>query len=394
MRILVVEDTPSVRLVLARVLRQWGHDVLEAGDGEAAWEILRRERVRLVVSDWMMPALDGPGLCRRIRAAGFDEYVYFILLTSRDEEADLVEGMNAGADDFVTKPFSRAELDVRLKAGIRVLELQQRLARQNAELSETLGIVRRDLEAAARTQFSMLPDNATCFGPTRFDWLYSPATYIGGDILNYFVVDDRLLAFYAIDVSGHGVPAALVSSTLNKFITPALCREVLQGAGRERDPGPEAIVERLNRDFLDYGEDDFYFTMLLALHETASGRTRVCQAAHPHPVLIPRDAQIEVLGEGGMPVAMLDMARYDSFEFEMAPGDRLILYSDGVTECRSTGGEQFGMERFKSFLLDRRALDNPALLDALRNELAHFSGGKAPDDDLSVLCVERLALDD
>ena len=133
------------------------------------------------------------------------------------------------------------------------------------------------------------------------------------------------------------------------------------------------------------------------LLEAARGETvrltMVNDTAWPHAMHL-HGHHFRVLGEGGMPVAMLDMARYDSFEFEMAPGDRLILYSDGVTECRSTGGEQFGMERFKSFLLDRRALDNPALLDALRNELAHFSGGKAPDDDLSVLCVERLALDD
>ncbi len=389
MKILVVEDTASVRLVLARVLRQWGHEVIEAADGESAWKIVERDRVPLVVSDWMMPELDGPGLCRRIRAAGFDDYVYFILLTSRDDEADLVEGMTAGADDFVTKPFSRAELDVRLKAGVRILELQQRLAQQNAELNEALGIVRRDLEAAARTQVSLLPETAARFGATRFDWLYSPAAYIGGDILDYFVVDDGLLAFYIIDVSGHGVPSALVSSTLNKFITPALCREGLRDTDNERELRPQTVVEQLNRDFLGHADDDFYFTMLLGFHETASGRTRICQAGHPHPLRLRGAGPVESLGDGGMPVAMLDVARYDSFGLTMTPGERLVLYSDGVTDCRSPDGEQYGVGRLESFLDDHRALDSASLLDALRADLTRYRGGSVFEDDLSVLCIAR-----
>ncbi len=388
MRILVVDDTLSVRIMLASLLRKWGHEVIEADDGDQAWEIIQREPVRFVISDWMMPGLDGPSLCRRVREADFEDYVYFILLTSRDDESDLVEGMNSGADDFVTKPFSRGELEVRIKAGARILQLQQNLAQKNTELSDALGIVRRDLEAAARTQLRMLPANAAEFGPTRFDWLFSPATYIGGDSLGYFPVENDLIAFYTIDVSGHGVPSAMISFTLNRFITPALCRLAVAQDKDGRALSPERVVECLNQEFMDHGDDSFYFTMLFGLHEPATGLTRICQAAHPHPLLVSRGGSVEELGGGGMPVALLEFADFDSFEFVMQPGDRLLMYSDGVTESISPEDVQYGIERFKEFLRARHELDTPALLQTLRGDLAGFRGGEGFDDDLSVLAMQ------
>ncbi|KAA3621346.1 MAG: fused response regulator/phosphatase [Proteobacteria bacterium] len=388
MRILVVDDTLSVRLVLASLLRKWGHEIVEAADGEAAWRILENDPVRLVISDWMMPELDGPGLCRRIRGADFDEYIYIILLTSRDDESDLVEGMSAGADDFVTKPFSRNELEVRIKAGIRVLELQARLARNNRELSEALGIVRRDLEAAARTQFNLLPESAARFGSARFDWLYCPSTYIGGDFIGYFALDDHRVAFYIIDVSGHGVPSALISATLSKYITPDFCRHAARDIAAGDDDAPARVVSLLNREFQNHGDDDFYFTMLYGVHDHRNGETRLCQAAHPCPLLLRRDGQVRELGDGGMPVAMLDFASYESFGVTLQPGDRLILYSDGVTECASQSGELYGEERFRAFLSRNFQSASSDILDTLRTELEHWSGGEGFGDDVSVLALE------
>jgi phosphoserine phosphatase RsbU/P len=390
MRILVVEDTLSVRLVVAGLLRKWGHEVVEADHGEQAWETLRREAIQFVISDWMMPELTGPELCRRIRSADFEHYIYIILLTSRDDESDLVEGMRAGADDFVTKPFSRGELEVRIKAGERILELQSRLAEKNRELSDALNTVRNDLEAAARTQLSLLPPTASEFGGTRFDWLYCPATYIGGDTLGYFPLDDEILAFYSIDVCGHGVPAALVSASLHTFITPALCRQAVSGTGANCEMSPELVVEQLNREFVNHG-NDMYFSLVLGLHNRYTGKTRMCQAAHPHPLLVSGTQCIEQLGSGGLPVAMFEDADYDAFEFTINPGDRLLLYSDGVTECTSGNGESFGMNLLRTFLRDHASKDSALLLQALRQRLADFKGNDIFDDDLSVLMLTRAA---
>lgn len=128
MKVLVAEDNPIFQRMLGSMLEKWGYEVELAENGDEAWDLLRTpESPRLAVLDWMMPGLDGVEICRRIRAQNNDRYVYVLLLTARTERKDLVEGMEAGADDYVTKPFNAHELRVRLRAGRRILELQEEL---------------------------------------------------------------------------------------------------------------------------------------------------------------------------------------------------------------------------------------------------------------------------
>jgi signal transduction histidine kinase len=134
--VLIAEDDPVSRRLLQEYLRRWGHEVTEAADGEEAWRLFESGSFPMVISDWMMPFLDGPELVRRIRGCPRPGYVYVILLTARARKEDVVQGMEAGADDFVTKPFDREELRVRLRAGERILALEQTLAEQNRALRE------------------------------------------------------------------------------------------------------------------------------------------------------------------------------------------------------------------------------------------------------------------
>ena len=134
MRILVAEDAPVSRLLLQRCLQKWGHDVVAASNGAEAWQLFTEGDFRIVISDWMMPEMDGPEFIRRIRASQRPGYVYTVLLTAKSEKEDIVKGMDAGADDFVTKPFDQDELRVRLRAGERIIHLEQTLAEQNQEL--------------------------------------------------------------------------------------------------------------------------------------------------------------------------------------------------------------------------------------------------------------------
>lgn len=124
MRILIADDASDTRMLLSRILRNWGYDVITAEDGLQAWDILNREPIRLLISDWMMPEIDGMQLCRQIREHKFPHYVYVILLTGRDDESDVSAGLDAGADDFLTKPFNRDDLQMRLLAAKRALDLK------------------------------------------------------------------------------------------------------------------------------------------------------------------------------------------------------------------------------------------------------------------------------
>ena len=134
MKILIADDDPVSLRLLEAVLTKWGHEPTLARDGEEAWEALQDEGLRMAIIDWMMPRLDGVGLCKRIREAQLPGYRYVVLLTSKQEKQDLLEGLNAGADDYVVKPFDPRELEVRLKVGLRTLELEETLAQRIADL--------------------------------------------------------------------------------------------------------------------------------------------------------------------------------------------------------------------------------------------------------------------
>ncbi|QEH36379.1 Response regulator PleD [Aquisphaera giovannonii] len=140
MKILVAEDQATAALFLRRTLERMGHEVEVTPDGEAAWEALGRGEASVLISDWMMPRLDGPGLCRRIRSAGGDRYIYIILVTARGAREDRLLGLQAGADDFLTKPPDPDELTVRLQIAERILAVHGELARRNAQLAELAAV--------------------------------------------------------------------------------------------------------------------------------------------------------------------------------------------------------------------------------------------------------------
>jgi two-component system cell cycle response regulator len=137
MKILAAEDNPVFQSMLRSMLTKWGYEVILAGDGNQAWSALQEEcPPRLAILDWMMPGLDGVEVCRRLRAANREPYVYVLLLTARTDSQDLVEGMEAGADDYLTKPFNATELRARLRAGRRIVELQEELMLAREALRE------------------------------------------------------------------------------------------------------------------------------------------------------------------------------------------------------------------------------------------------------------------
>ncbi|MFQ5771491.1 MAG: PleD family two-component system response regulator, partial [bacterium] len=198
MRILIADDHADTRLLLSRFLKKWGHEVMVAKDGAEAWEILQKLPINFVISDWIMPNMDGLELCKRIRAANFQRYIYIILLTAKNAKDELVVGMEAGADDFMVKPFNKGELKVRIRAGERILKLEKDLDERNQKLSEVYAVIRKDLQAAAELQKSFLPDATVSFNGLKFEWLFLPCTFVAGDIFNFFALDEKNVGFYLL----------------------------------------------------------------------------------------------------------------------------------------------------------------------------------------------------
>ena len=170
MNVLIADDDAASRLMLQSLLTAWGYNVTAACDGDEAWRILcEPEPPQLVILDWMMPGLNGLELCSRSRTAGLPHYLYVILLTARTVKEDLIVGMEAGADDFIGKPFEKLELKARLTAAARIISLERSLEEKNRKLEEAYDVIKDDLEAAARIQYSLIPQKVEHFNGITFD---------------------------------------------------------------------------------------------------------------------------------------------------------------------------------------------------------------------------------
>nr|WP_270094417.1 SpoIIE family protein phosphatase [Leclercia adecarboxylata] len=391
---MIVEDSRLYRRLLSGMLAQWGYKVSEAENGLAALQILESQPVSLVISDWEMPEMDGLTLCREIRSRQIGHYIYVILLTARENPDDLTLGFDAGADDFLSKPVEQSELRARLHAGARILSLEATLAARNARLSEALRQIEQDLEVAARIQQSVLPAHQQRYRDYFSDWLFLPSAWVSGDIFNVFPLDNHL-GFYCVDVSGHGVGAAMMSL--------AVARQFLHGRAVERFlftdddevASPAEVVRILNGRFCsDEVEIVSYFTMIYGVIDLDTGEGKLCQAGHPTPFIVSPDGEVRAVGSGGAPVGLMPDLSWTDVDFTLAAGERLCLFSDGITECENLAGEQFGPQRLQEALRHGAALGLNDLLAQFARHLIHWRSGENQEqptmaDDVSLLVIER-----
>jgi len=168
MKVLAAEDNPVFQSMLRTMLTKWGYHPVIARDGNEAWKILEGDDApRLAVLDWMMPGLDGVEICRRLRSLGREPYIYILLLTARTESQDLIEGMDAGADDYLTKPFNAHELRVRIRAGRRILDLQDALRQQARQRRSTAAKQRFNISTFYNSRLEKLAPNQSTEGSKR-----------------------------------------------------------------------------------------------------------------------------------------------------------------------------------------------------------------------------------
>jgi sigma-B regulation protein RsbU (phosphoserine phosphatase) len=386
--VMIAGDNPTVSLLLSVTLTKWGYRVARASDGRDALAQLMNQEIGILISDYDMPGLDGIELCREIRGRKWPGYIYVLLCTAKDNKDDLIRAMEAGADDFVSKPIDFAELRVRLRAAQRVIDLQHELESQNRELRKAYNTLDRDLRAAARLQQNLLPQKALAGPELGIDWLFLPSLYLAGDMFNFMQLDQDNIGIYQLDVSGHGIPAALLSIALSRVLTKEsgglLNRESADAANRIRPPSE--VVFRLNERF--HSDDDSYFTLLYGIFNRMSRSFRFCQAGHPSPILLQCGATARSVGSGGFPVGMMPSMDWEEESITLAPGDRLVLYSDGVTEAKSASGQQFSEEGLLNSLSGGSQSGLHGMLDRLHDDVRTWCGKDEYADDISVLAME------
>ena len=393
MRVLIAEDDRVSRRMLERQLEQWGHDVVATGNGQEAWETFQEGGYSMVVSDWMMPQMDGLELVRRIRGWDAAGYVFVILLTAKSAKEDIVAGMEAGADDFLSKPFDRNELRVRLRAGERIIELERSLAQRNQMLTEANQRMKSDLEAAARVQQSLLPSSLPEVPRAAFAWDFKPCDELAGDFLNVFQLDEKHIGMYVADVSGHGVAASLLSVTISRVLTPQASMSSLlvkpdDGPNGRRIVPPAEVAKELNKRFPMEESGDKYFTMAYGILNTETCEFRYVSAGHPPIIRFSPHGEAELLKVPGTPIGWFADAEYEDQVVPLRAGDRLCIYSDGLSEAVNAQSEQFGEQRLMRTLARSSSQDLAGRLAAVVQEVEVWCSTEGPDDDVSILAFE------
>lgn len=399
LRVLVVDDSRFQRRLVGACLRQWGFAVEEAQNGLEALDICRARPPDIVMSDWIMPGMSGVDFCRKFRAMARPTYGYFILLTSKSSSDEIAIGLDAGADDFLTKPVKPAELRARLTAGRRILDMERELTRKNRLITATLDELQTlydsldsDLREAQKLQQSLLSARYRDFGMAELSLLLHSAGHVGGDLVGTFPISEGRIGVYGIDVSGHGVSSALMTARLAGYLSATVPEQNL--ALREVAPGrfvarpPAETLLRLNHIFMSDLDTDHYFTIALADVDLVSGRVLLAQAGHPHPAVQRRDGSVAFVGCGGLPVGLIDEARFDQVTLMLGPGDRLLIYSDGLTECAAPDGTLLDEAGLARVMGELRQTHGPAFLESLMWKLAEHARDGDFADDVSALVLE------
>ncbi len=399
-RLLVVDDSRLQRRILLSALSECDYELMEAASAEEALEICRSAPPRIVISDWMMPGMSGIDFCRILREEQTEDYIYVIILTSKSEKEDLAAALREGADDFLSKPLSGEELRGRIAAGERLLRMSGELREKNRQITAALEKVRdlnaaldRDLAEARKLQMSLVPRHMVEVGDWRINFILQPSGHVGGDMIGTFEAGSKL-GIYALDVSGHGIASALITARLSSWLSgssPDQNIALTRDGSEVRMLPPDEICRRLNQRFIGDIGTDHYFTILLGELDFETGRFSYCQAGHPNPLHQDPDGRTRFVGGGGMPIGLLDTPELDLDEIVLEPDNRLLIYSDGITECPSEGGDMLDEDGLARLVRIRREMRGSALLSAISWELSSaVEDGELPDD-MSAILIERAA---
>ena len=390
--ILAVDDTPANLQVLAGMLKDRGYKVRPVPTGKLALLAAQRDPPDLILLDINMPEMNGYEVCEHLKADDNLKGIPVIFISALTEQLDKVKAFAIGGVDYLTKPFQMEELHARVETHLKIRRLQVELEETNARLAEVNGRMSRDLKAAARIQGTFLPREVPRVPGADFAWIYRPCDELAGDGLNVIPLGDGKLGLYILDVSGHGVAAALLSVTLSRLLSPPsepFSMLIRDGADRDRleiSP-PAEVAARLNRLFPFDSPTEQFATMVYGILDVETGEFRYVSAGHPGPVHLPFGAEPVILESRGSPIGLADDA-YEERLVSLGAGDRLYLYSDGVSEAMDPAGKQFGDDRLLEAISRGRTNSLKECVASLIEEITRWRGSEKQKDDISILAVE------
>lgn len=379
-QILVVDDDRSSRKLLIRTLSSAGYDCREAESGDEALQLLRRAQPSLLLLDFEMPGINGAEVLKRLRSDANPDVAQIpaIMLTGHGGEQSEVLCLEAGANDFVTKPINTEVLRARIETQLRLRSMRNQLQQQNEELEEWRRNLERDLAAARLTQQSLIPQKPPALPGWEIADYYRPVIQVGGDIYGWLRLKDSRTLFWIVDATGHGASAALLT-TLAKL---------LFHHGSIEHGAPAALMQAVNEDFRSiFGARSFMTAMCVAL-DPAAGQASVVGAGHPPLLVARRNAAAESIPSLAPPLGVAQAAQFSETIVDLGPGDAFVLYTDGLLGGRARAEGRLTPQG----LIEKMDASAPTAQALLTHLLSH--SGQPDDnrpllDDLTAVVVRR-----
>ena len=378
--VLVVDDDAMSRRVLEQLLGVAGYGCRVSKDGSEALEIIHQRPSSLLLLDFDMPGLNGAEVLRQLR---LDEdpaiaQIPVIMLTAHGSEQSEVSCLQAGADDFVTKPVNASVLRARIETQLRLRSMRRQLERQNDELEKWRRELERDLAAARSTQQSLIPQKALVLPGWEVATCYRPVIQVGGDMYGWVRMKDGRVLFWIADGTGHGAAAALLT-TLAKLLFQH---------GLEHDT-PTSLMENVNEDFRSiFGARSFMTAMCVAVH-TGTGNAVIVGAGHPPLLVVHQDGTTQSIASVAPPLGLLKKPAFTETPVEVRPGDAFLLYTDGLLRSSKDGQHPLTPQQLEK-IVDHSASSAEALLKGILAQTAPDISANTAPDDLAAVAVRRV----
>lgn len=365
-RILIADDQPQIRESLGLLLKPLGYEVEMTDNPAEALEAIRTRRFDLLIMDLNYArgntsGEEGLSLLHDVSAT--DNTLPIVVMTAWGSVEVAVEAMRGPLRDFVQKPWDNEKL---------VETLNRQIARGRQARAED-----RELREARQIQRRLLPGTIPELPGYTISTAWEPARSVGGDYFDIFDLGQKT-AFCIGDVVGKGLPAALLMSNVQ-----AAARVFVSVEAR-----PEAVCDDINRVICGNIAPNKFISFFYGVLDRSSGRFGFANAGHNHPALIRRDGSMHQLEEGGLALGIDPDAAYRSGEVELQDGDRLLLYTDGLTEAADGGAEHYGLERLHALLARHRSLSGSDLLDRVMDGVRSFAS-EGLDDDVTAMLLSK-----
>ncbi len=383
-RILLVEDSSTMRRMLSTLLKEEGYEVATANDGVEGLELAHNEpHPDLVLTDFEMPELDGPGLCRGMKEDVRLRAIPVLMLTTLSDTRDKIRGLDAGADDYIEKPKSPdavQELFARIRAQFRIADLRRELSERNRQLESAQKKLNFELDLARKVQFALMPRPPKPRGVLRAAVRYTPANHLGGDVYDFYRLENSRLGILVADVSGHGVNSAMLSGMVKALAAP-LSLAVLE---------PGELLAGLDVAAEQFFPEGYFCTGFYLIADEETGLVRYAGVGHPPAIIVgPKGPRVLQSNPGMLGIGMVDGTAGSVDRLE--PGESMVIYTDGLTDAMDPGDVIFGEERLKTLLQSHFGADPLEILNQVDLAVnSHTAPGRAADD-INIIVLQRPA---